>query len=1111
MDRHCTAPIVLAAMLLSGAPRAHGAATLLFNADGTARLSPADTALPGAFKTADGRGGARALILEPGGKGPAPPAAVLFDLDQPGSVEVWFQLRGHEAVFAEGKKPFTMPRLLTVRDPPGKRVKHGGGFMLACRVLSPVRVMLYLAVTASGEGAPDTRKSVVPDAELKPGVWRQFVVTWRPGGFCRLYFDGKFRHALIHPHRPPVTRGRLLAIGDNVTAAGNLLVDRVAFMDRELSEIDVASRFARSAAAPVFVHADVAPDDPKVRVTIDVNPGVRVAARTLELTVKDAKTGRAEHSSAGEWQPDAERVTHELDRTALTVGLKTVACTVLGQDGKPIGASGSEFFVPGEPPWARKRIALEALAPDHVPADWSELRVEGHSVVSDWKRITFGDNGLAASLQVDSAELLAAPAAIELVVNGRPATLKPSAPALRKKGRGVVEVAASAAVADAPLEIAVRTAVEYDFFCRHTVTVTPAQPCTIDRLTLRYRIRPEYAELCNAVPEFPDRMLPGPEAVKRIVSKRIAGAESLAFEFCPYFWLGGTTAGLTWNFESARDWCVANPAESIVYRRSDGGVSFNLVTAPLRVEKPLTYVFSMQPTPFKRMPKNWRTWNFSVRTVFEDEVGLSRHAQVPRAGVNKYIYWHSLWEIATHSFFGGFRDPERLQRSVASDHARGLTILPYIEFQLVTYGQFAEKDGQKVYYEDPVLKHYCPQWSVAPTNRVRNYPPPDARIIRDVEEWSAFWERARVRSAWANTVDPAQCRGFGDLLVWWMEQLVNKYGMDGCYMDSSVVRADYAVGRGPDGGSEVTDAKGRPRPVYRFSAAREHAKRVRFLIKQRNPEGLALYHMSAVRPAPYMSFIDVALFGEHFMYHYQPPDKRDASPNGDYYYAHIFGHIDDLKAEFFARPWGVPHLFLPELRGKDGKVFKDSLKGTRTMLAYILHFDVLIWPNWCATGAIYEWWRIKDDFGMAEDPSCTVAFVPYWENTLIRSNDPHVPVSYYHKRRAPRAPAKPQATPPPAGPPEAAGPGKPRTAGKPGGAGNPAGPGETEGTEERTEYLLIVSNLRFEKANITLAMPPQLAQAPITDVDASRPLAARPAAVTLQLPPYDFAILRITP
>jgi hypothetical protein len=474
------------------------------------------------------------------------------------------------------------------------------------------------------------------------------------------------------------------------------------------------------------------------------------------------------------------------------------------------------------------------------------------------------------------------------------------------------------------------------------------------------------------------------------------------------------------------------------------------------------------------MPKNWRTWNFGCRQLVQGPVPEQEQ-------VRKYvIYWNALYRLGPDVNNSWIRNPEMLRKVVTQDHAAGFLVLPYICPCLVTYEEFFTKDGKAYHFEDSARKQCVDEWAVTidgtagarPGYYKRNPPPAGAVLLKTIEDRNRLWNGEYAKDAKYNAAFVGPTPGFSDFMAWYVERFIHDYDADGLYVDGIAARADFRQ-VDADPSRAFRDFDGNIRPTYAFRAMRDLTKRVRYVVDERKqPNGFMLGHTSGTRLAPLMSFYDIMLIGENFFYWYQEPELRDASPTGDYYYAHIFGDIDRLRPEFFWQPWGVPNFFLPELRGKDGKVFPTPRKGTRTMLSYLLHFDMLLWPNWCDATEVYKWWAIKDKFGMADTATESVEFVPYWENRLVTAADPAVKVSYYRKVLQPDPYVQ---------------------------------------NEAKENLLLIVSNLQFDEAEIKLNLPEKLQKCTITDVDAQRPLdRSKPGTVQFKLAPYDFAVLHVT-
>jgi len=261
------------------------------------------------------------------------------------------------------------------------------------------------------------------------------------------------------------------------------------------------------------------------------------------------------------------------------------------------------------------------------------------------------------------------------------------------------------------------------------------------------------------------------------------------------------------------------------------------------------------------------------------------------------------------------------------------------------------------------------------------------------------------------------------------------------------------------------DSDGELRSVRHYGYHRELLKRMRHLVKSNDPAELITGHQSGTRPAGCVSLIDVVIPGETYYYWYHEPSKRDASPDGVFYYAHIVGDIDNLKCEFFHRQWGLPTMVIPEVRDKKGVVFKDP-RGTRTFLSYFLHFDVLFFPTACHVEEIYKIYRIRNAFGMGDTKELHVNFVPYWENKAFSADDKDVKISYYRK------------------------------ADKTSGAAS--------------QYMVIVSAMRFNDASFRIKMPAEAGGFTVREMQSKRDIPVQDGVFEYDLSAYDFAIFQVS-
>ncbi|MBO4511126.1 MAG: hypothetical protein J5746_00005, partial [Victivallales bacterium] len=537
--------------------------------------------------------------------------------------------------------------------------------------------------------------------------------------------------------------------------------------------------------------------------------------------------------------------------------------------------------------------------------------------------------------------------------------------------------------------------------------------------------------------------------------------------FCALFWVGNTRWGLSWNFESAKDW---NPikGKELTFTPENGEFAIEFIGRESTIDKPMEWYFYLTPTPIRTPPKNWRTWNYGWRG------NTDQNFNYKYTPVNQLIWWSSIWTAAGYNPLM-VRNPEAIKAAAKKDAAmhKANYYIPQLETTGVVWESLT--GGKSYYWEDPYLEGLCQKY-----NRTRSGGSVYGEKKLDVPEgairFNTLEERNQALNNESNTIlkkkdfkitmrthDVVFAPPVADHLVWSLNEFC-KRGVGGIYYDGINPQATY------NDWAAWTDPDGARRPKFHFEYQRQLLKRMRYVVKKNDPNEIIVAHQSGTRPCSTLSLCDVILPGETFYYWYQDPEKRDASSNGDFYYAHIVGDIDRLKGEFFHRQWGYPHILLPECRGRSGAIF-DSKRSVRTMLAYTLHFDMLYFPTMCQVTELYKIYRIRDAYGMADTNQYLVDFTPYWENKTFISDDSEVKISFYDHTKQQELYTSFDIT---------------------------------------KDYLVIVSNLQFDDTDISFSLPKQLKKAKVFDMQAKKEVPIIDGKVQDKLLAYDFAIYRIT-
>lgn len=705
-----------------------------------------------------------------------------------------------------------------------------------------------------------------------------------------------------------------------------------------------------------------------------------------------------------------------------------------------------------KPAWVENRLGMEGLSPDYVEPGYGlkPLKLFGRTVVMDFKNITLGADALPSSIAVHDEKILTAPVCFDVVGKNGAIHFQTVSSPVKMMGKNTV-VGSSLLLGD-DLELKIEFKVEFDFAFVYTVTLTPKKPLELKKFSLEIPLKLPTDKLIALNYEPLNRPVSGLEKERRRPRFNLKDGTLFECEYAPDFWIGNTHYGLSINFATGANW-KNQLGKEIVFNPKTSILAYNLIDREVKLEKPEVYHFYLITTPLRRMSKNWRDWR--VRT---------RYGNFTPTDGNEMIYWQ-MWRASRTEIHNNLwvADAENLKRIALADKTAGRDRLHYKAPGLVTHTALYQKGGKSFVLEDPYLRKICEQNEAKPGYRTRPVKiPADAQRFTDVESLAKAMGVSRTELHTIPcediTVAVNQVPEFTDYEIFAVNNLLDM-GTNGVYFDgiSSPVRFN------------VKDDRGNLRSNSDIEAGRNFFKRARALMRSNDVNAHMLAHNTGNRYAPGLSFFDMVLFGENYFYWYQEPEKRDASKNGDYYYAHIFGDIDNLKVDF-SRQWGQPQILLPELRGRDYKVFANPTKGTRTMLAYMIQFDMLFWTSWCDNREIYKFDMIRKNWNMRDTAFDTVEFVPYWENKLFTSPDPNVKTGYY-ERIVQLDPDQP--------------------------------------LNRDRKYLVLVSNIQFGEAASTLTLP-KLTDLKVIERQTGRTVTVKNGGIEFSLAPYDFAVFEVT-
>ena len=684
---------------------------------------------------------------------------------------------------------------------------------------------------------------------------------------------------------------------------------------------------------------------------------------------------------------------------------------------------------------------------------FEKLMTDGDTLRMGFKKVEFAPGASIRSIRVNRDNVLSAPAAVKIGAEGKVLPISDGKVSLKMTGKNAAEAVSSGRFPGGSVVWSVSAG--WDHTLQATLTVTPEKTLTIDSLTVQFPLNLGKEKLLAGVSEPPMKVMAGQQAEKLYLRRNIKTKDVMHLSTWHNLWLGNTRYGLAWSFADLKNWNTSRGRE-MTFDPGKDLLTVNLIDRKTAVDRPLTYKFVMNITPLAKMPARWRAW----------KVG-TRYNNTSKTSADKLIYW-SFWRpgtVAAHNSNWVF-DEKKLKEIAAFDASAGKTRMFYLIPSHYTWSVIAARDGQQYMLVDTELREMTSRALTTPDYSFRFKQPAGVKEVTSLDEWKKLFggkppltRRAGERS----------CRLSRELLERQMA-IVQKFAFDynipGIYSDGAAPRADFTAANGA-----VRDAEGRIRPVYALNEYQELYRRIRTVVTAKDPKlGMMVAHNSAIRFMPSLALFDFVIFGEDFFYWYQDPEKRDASPDGEFYYAHIWGDIDNLKTEFY-RQYGQPQVFLPELRGADRKVFPELARGTRTMLCYTIQFDMLYWPLWCDAAQVLAFDAIRQKFGVGGSNTASVEFVPYWENKRFVPSDPGVKIGYYEKNYA-HDPYYPE--------------------------------------EKSQSYLLLVSNPQFKQSEFAVTLPKELRHVTVTESYDKKAVAVKDGKIALTLAPFSFAVLEVT-
>jgi hypothetical protein len=625
-----------------------------------------------------------------------------------------------------------------------------------------------------------------------------------------------------------------------------------------------------------------------------------------------------------------------LDTRALKPGDYVLHTRLAAKDGAVIAASSRPWRLPPPPPWLGTTLGLS----DRVPPPFEEVRVRG-TAVSVWGRTyEFRDGLFPAQIVNQGVRQLARPAELVLERDGRRL-------AWERAAVEVTEARPTQAVLSVRAESAEVTAagtvrIEYDGWALFDITLTPGAPMTVTGLWLRLPMpRAEAAFLRGTGPickwaeektfvalvgDVPNDTAFGPDDyAPGWLPNGFAGRDD--FVYLASIGTDGRALAVVQDTEENRFLKAGNLS---LDREGDITVlNVHFVDRPAEFRQPWRYRLALVASPLKPYRHEMEHLAFAGGHDPRWVSGNGLSGWIPGA-----LQW--VWGRIEKDYTCA--DPAVLRGKVEAFNAAGMQLIPNQSncFCVSPYEPFDT---------------YRDEWVHEPYTAYPNH------------------EGSRV-----SLVMCSPQRSFADFYLWWVKDMLDRYGIGGLYFDLS----GPAGNANPLSGGGWVDAQGTRHMTSTVFALRELYKRLYTLLKEEGARrGRELFIFQHGDLGPLLAFVDQVAVGEGYA---AAKDWNCVTPN--------------LFRAFSPRHYGAAFTFYPTVSVpwyREGKYLAPHHEA----LALSLLDGTLTTALWTEQVLmdLFPLWRWRQEFGVQG-----AAWVPWYaEDARVRVEPAALRVSFHHR------------------------------------------------------------------------------------------------------------------
>ncbi len=717
-----------------------------------------------------------------------------------------------------------------------------------------------LQVTASNGISGDQPAWItLPVKDWAQDQWHHIAATWSDTSGVMCYVDGKPAGAspVLVSGSMPEALGKIFSIGDHYGKPGeasSVLVDDVRIYSRALSPADIAAHAAGN-------YDFITKLDPNA-VTLDYDIDARTNQAVIRLDINGADVDEASLKAGFAVVPKGAAFPDQSLDLAFAAGQTQTTLPLpyknpgqydvvahIQNDGAPTIEKRTDLIIPATP-WLGSKLGME----DKVLPPWTPMKVaksKSGTTIKCWGRsYSFGKGAfLATQIESAGASLLSRPVSLVMKSGGRTVPLKAQQARVLSASDTRVELSgnAIAEIGEMPCAFSARVTTEYDGLALFEISAKDLDKAALDDVTIDIPIKAEHALYRHRyMPTWVGKSGNVPEGTG-VVDKA---------PFSPLVWLGDNDRGLFWFCESDEMWPNGGSDNAIEIVRSANEIvlRLHLLSKGQKLPANWKFVFGLQATPVKAVPKDWRKWRLDYNG--------SRY-RVTKA--NAKVPWPEA--ILKDSYSFGWprpNDPAAWTEYVKGLHAKGLKVIPYLCLAWVDDGT-------------PEYKYFHKLWDQGPFDPIASAQGYKSRFVQ---------------------TSPLG-KGFSDFLTTSMKDFLDRYEIDGEYHDMTL---PWSSSKLDTGVGYVRD--GKAYPTFPILAYRALYRRNYAVLKSLPRETLSMSHMSGTVTVPMLAYEDAYLDGEHL---------RDAGLKGDYL---DLITLDTFRCEYMGRQFGLMPFFLPEFRGE---------------------------------------------------------------------------------------------------------------------------------------------------------------------------------------------------